>query len=366
MENLKSNKIVKNEVANTFPVPFSISDFRKDVTEVFFHYVRTIAWLSTPKAAMSILNVQPTSDSFDIYDPDQNAFDLDITYENIRDTQFAIAMEQLYEYAFHGRWDASAEDMAYESYFMWVADLVSDAVYSEITGQWGSYGLNIRQHAENCLLVAEIANARNVLEGGESFSYFSKVAISNDSSDREALTIRQMAQLSGMEEMSIRSAANPKRANPLITFNDDGTTKVKLDVAKEWLKLKGKYVPIEIYRSAADIDLTKTKFSSYDDLWLALNAKVLDLAEKEGKENINNKLNAIGLSLEKNILGVYLDIDKESYANEKLLMELAGVLQLPVELFVLRCTEVVALENLKKIQNILKNKLNPSINNEPE
>jgi len=109
--------------------------------------------------------------------------------------------------------------------------------------EWLLRGSNAGLAIFRCRQVVDLANARNILEGGESyFPYFSP---NNMADSNDGLVIRQMALLAAMEEMSIRAAANPKRANPLKTIVEGKNTVILIADARAWLESKGLY-PLEI------------------------------------------------------------------------------------------------------------------------
>jgi hypothetical protein len=351
----KKPTVATDDRISAFPVPFSLDAFRKDILEVFFHYVRIIGWITDEKTASQVMGFASANPGY-LFDPEWSTEDHGLNYERVRGTQFAVALEHLYEFAFFGRRDLSAESMEYESYYMWVSDLVLDAFDSSVSEQWGSYGGMVSEHAKNCLLVAETANARVILEGDEPFSYFNNGKSRVESASEGVLTIRQMALLSGMEEMSIRAAANKKRVNPLKTHALDGGTRIAVDVAKDWLRSKGRYVPIEIYRSAGNVDLSKRGFADYQDLWHALNARCLMIADRDGLDLVKEKLAVLNLRLAPGVSD-YLDIDDAAYANEPLIRLLADLLELPADLLVLRCKETVANEQLAAIGRQIKQAL---------
>lgn len=351
----KKPTVTIDDRISVFPVPFSLDAFRNDILEVFFHYVRIIGWIADEKTALQVMNLEPANPGH-LFNPEWSAKDNGLNYEHVRGTQFAVALEHLYEFAFFGRRDLSAEPMEDEGYYMWVSDLVLDAFESSVSAHWDMYGSMASDHAKNCLVVAETANARVILEGGEPFSYFNNGSGRVESASEGVLTIRQMALLSGMEEMSIRAAANPKRANPLKTHTSDVGTRIAIDVAKEWLTSKGRYLPIEIYRSAGNVDLSKRGFADYQDLWHALNARCLMIADRDGLDLVKEKLAALHLRLAPGI-SEYLEIEDAAYANEPLIRLLADLLELPADLLVLRCKETVANEQLAAIGRQIKQAL---------
>jgi len=154
--------------------------------------------------------------------------------------------------------------------------------------------------------------------------------------------------------MSIRSAANPKRANPLKTYTEDGGTRVNIEVAKEWLKSKGRYVPVTLFYSAGDVDLTKRRFADFEELWFALNARFLMIADRDGLDVMKTKLATLGISVGKGVNREYLDIDELAYADDQLMASLAQMLELPSELLVLRCKEIGATQQLVEIEKQLR------------
>ncbi len=336
--------------AANFPVPFTIESFRKDIANVFLHHLRTVGWMLDPRTAESLIpGLAEDQNCYELF-WEADAEDIGLTYERLRDTTLMKTMEFLYRYAFFGELDASAERMDDESTYTWTSALVYDAANGRLADEWGDNGSFSYQAAGRCLMVCELANARHTLEGGEPF-YFKFGSYGKDSvTGFDCLTIRQMALLAGMEEMSIRAAANKtqKRANPLETFSADGGTRIALDVAKEWLKSKGRYVPINVYWSNADIDLATTRFANSIQLWQALYACFKTFAKKVGEDEANARLAQLSIT---SLISLEIrDLD----AQPDLTMKLAEMLDLPGELLVLRCKEVAAREVLQEIEQSLK------------
>lgn len=366
MVDANNKEVVQEVLPSSFPVPFTLEAFRQDITEVFFYQMRTLAQMTDPKTALRILNIEIEDDRYenDIYDQDNSATDVGVTYDHIRNTTFAVALERLYEYAFYGKWDINAESMGDEGIYMWASGIVCDALRSDVAGIWGAFGWNIESHAKRCVLVAETANARNILEGGENFHHFNDgIKRELDDTDDECegvLTIKQMALLSGMEEMSIRAAANPKRANQLVTVTEYGGTRVKCDVAKVWLESKGRYVNITFFKGQGDLDLAKRKFTSYYDIWLVLTERCKSISERDGDEVTSLKLKSLGVLVMFDLKKTQSKCFREKLINEKMMHDLAEVLELPTELFVLRAKELVANQMLVEVENQLRNASNLS------
>lgn len=344
-----------SEQATSFPVSLTREAFRAAVLDVFLHYIRTISWITDEKTAWAIAGLPAPNDPFSIFDPDDGAAELGLTYEHIRRTDFARAMEHLYEFGFLGRLDESAESMVYESYYTWVSAIVCDAASGYVALEWDSYGASICDSARSCVLVAELANARNMLEGDESFFIGLRVGSAKDKAvGDESLTVRQMALLSGMEEMSIRAAANPKRANALQTHIEDGGTRIAFDVAKAWLQSKGRYVPITRYWSAGEVDLAKRRFTNPGALIEALDARREMIAARDGAEQLNDRLAGLGVPVEKEVDRNYWNIDEPNLHDESLMRTLAELLKLPGDLLVLRTREMLAIQQLSQIERQLR------------
>lgn len=354
MAKTKKAASVRNDHTVSFPVPFTLDAFRKDIVEVYFHYVRTIGWMTDEKTAWAITGVSVPCEAHAFFSPEYTAADLGLSFDSIRNTPFASTLERLYEFAYFGRVDASAEAMEYESTHTWLAAIVCDADNGLVANEWDSYGLNISVSTRNCSMVMELANARNVLEGGESFFYYFGSPQVRSEHSHVSLTIRQMALLSGMEEMSIRAAANPQRANPLQTHSADGGTRVAIDVAKAWLKAKGRYVPIQPYRSAGEVDLVKRGFIDTWQIYDVLDARYQMRVDHDGLEVVCDRLEKLGVSLGKGLNGTHMELEEDAILSESFMRPLAEYLELPVDLFVLRCKEVLAKQQLIRVEREIR------------
>lgn len=356
MAKTKITKTTQTESANTsvsFSAPFSLEAFQEDITNVFLHYVRNIAWMMEHETAAKILNLQPSDQYFHLCNPDLEAADIGLTFEHIRHIEFAKTLQQQYEYAYHGRIDRSAEALEYESIHTWTAALVCDVCNSDVANEWESYGLDIKSKASRCALVAETANARVTLEGGEPFFYSFQSSKEGYLSE-DVLTVRQLALLSGMEELSIRAAANPKRASPLKTMTTDQGTRIDITIAKEWLQAKGRYIPITSNWSAGDLDLVKRRFENFTDLDIALDARFKALVDKHGLEGIASQIAVVGIKVAQGIPGPYMELSSEDFQNDELVHTLARALDLPETLLVLRVKETITKDHLHAIEKAIQ------------
>ena len=342
------------EGVSAYPVPFTLESFRKDIANVFLHHLRTIAWMTDGVSAAKVLGDQAGISVGSILDGDSSAEDAGISYTTIKDTTLAVTMERLYAFAFHGEWNVSSERMEDGSIYTWITALLREANSGAQAVEWCNwFGEGYSESASRCVMVAELANARHTLEGGEPFY----TDFSSSATCFEALTIRQMALLSGMEEMSIRSAAGPKRVNRLQTHSVDGTTCVDLDVAKDWLISKGRYVEIIRRRSTMELDLVKHRFTDAFGLKEALKSHYFAIQAKDGEEAINARFLEAGFPNALRVLDDFIQIDDEECISESLMRAVADALRLPADLFVLRCKEVRAAQRLAFIEMDLRNAL---------
>lgn len=343
-----TTEVLLDQTSSAFPVPFTLDDFRKDVCGVYLHHVRTIAWMTTTQIAATLIPGYESEDAHDLM-WEATPEELGVTYERIKNTTLMKTLERVYRYAYFGELDASYDRMEDESVYTWTCAVVYDAVHGRLALEWFDNGSVTADAADRCLTVCELANARHMLESGDYFYYKFGNYPKDPAVGDGCLTIRQMALLAGMEEMSIRAAANKKqkRANPLETYTDEKGTRVALDVAKAWLQSKNRYVPITVRWSEGELDLTKTRFVARHELWHALTARIRSLAEQQHNEP--GMKAALPCSLDE-----FVDehLDDEQFAGT-----VAEALELPRELFVLRCKEVDARERLHAVERELKAEL---------
>lgn len=218
-----------------------------------------------------------------LWTPDRHPIDFDMAYGDVGTCLFAQAMDQMYDFAYFGIYQTNLpEPMGYETVHTWIAAILIDLEDSRWADEWESYGASVETHVETCLKVCEMANARAILEG-HGFSYMSRTGqFRDDDGDLESLTIRQMALLADVEEISVRAAIRREGPNQLVIFKDERRTLIARDVAKAWLIAKGKYTAITKTGKSA-IDLTADEFTTVAQLQEALiqHAHSLGLGEDE-------------------------------------------------------------------------------------
>ncbi len=337
--------------------PPPLDQYRADVLEVFLFYVRSMAQMTNARAAWTLTGAPPLRDLNDeLLSPELGASDFGLDYSHIRTSRLAEVLEALYQYAYVARIETTvADSMEFGTVFTWITGLVADAARGEVHHEWDAFGGN-KGGADRCLRTAEIANARAVLEGGDGFFYFGDQTIDG------ALTVRQMALLAGMEEMSIRAAANPKRVNALKTYSDQGNTRITRDVAKAWLQSKGRYLPVTLVNSTAPVDLARQRFATVHAFRTMIDTQYERLlAEAKSARRAAAQLKTAGLVWEFGQvwrLGP-ADVVAPDFRDESTVRALAAVLDVPADLLVLRAREAFASQELAAVQRQLEEALKP-------
>jgi hypothetical protein len=333
--------------SGALPVPVTREELESHIVELFVHQVRSIGWMTDADVAWAIIG-RPPVETFRLFDPDVDVKELGVKFSDIANTSFAKAICAMYEYGYMGMIDESSEPFTQESIYSWTSAILNDLVGSSVINEWDSYGPEVFVSARICRDVAELANARSILEGGEGTFYFHSPD-GDFAAGEGALTVRQLAILSGMEEHSIRAAANPKRANPLETYSDVGRTRISLLVAKAWLVSKGRYVSIKRRYGAGDVDLSSTKFNSLEAVASMLDARLNYILLNEGQANELSYLDEIGVKVEKGIDNYCLDLPNEKLSDLGLVRQIAAALKLDADLLELRVREALANEELAKV-----------------
>lgn len=332
--------------------PMTPEQFQDDVTNVFLHYVRTINWMTDPKTAWAITKALPLEYEFELMNPDFNAADLELTYAHIKDTQFARVMHCMYDYAFFGLIHLGEDGLEYEGTAMWTSALLVDAAKGDLGREWDSYGPDIQTRASRLLQVAETANARIILEDVEEGGFYNFASASKDDKGISVrdLNVRQVALLSGMEEMSIRAAANPNRASQLKPVKTEHGTRFEISVVKDWLMQKKRYVPITKRWFVNDFDLMKS-YKSWSEVADGLDKKYNLLGQENGYAGLDEALAELQLKPDHDN-GICLE--KSFFDNETAIRNLARILSLPEDLLLLRVKEAIAFESLRQIERDIK------------
>jgi hypothetical protein len=284
----------------------------------------------------ALIGKQTVARGESLWDPQNVPADFGMAYSDIASCLFAEAIDQMYDFAYFGIHSAEqAEPMGYETVHTWIAAFLIDLEDSRWGDEWEGYGATVATHVTACLNVCEMANARAILEG-HGFSYMSRSRNPEaDDGDLESLTIRQMALLADVEEISVRAAIRREGPNQLVAFKDDRRTLISRNVAKAWLIAKGKYLPIT-KNGKSSIDLATDEFTSVAQLKDALiqHAHLLGLSD-----NVVSKINAF---------------DCGSLRQRALSRRLAEELHLDPNLLSLRFDEADALERLAQARTQMR------------
>ncbi len=175
-----------------------------------------------------------------------------------------------------------------------------------------------------------------------------------------------MALLSGMTEESLRAMANPKRSNPLPTRHEDRSTFVRPEDAKEWLKLKGRYLPLRAkVVEKRLLDLPSRIFRSRDDVLAALDDH-LGVLEATGPsfEPVRAALRAAEphafreqSPIRPKATPVWLALDTDVLDDDVRVRRLGDALGLDGELLQLKVQDLIARERLQHIATRIEAKV---------
>lgn len=327
-----------------------------DLLVVYLYEMRMAAFLAGEgDAAVGYLH-RPLPE-----DPDLTAgpADIGLVFADIAHSDFARTFVTLYDYAYHGLLSSEAEAMGDETGYTRAAARVFDLQWATLPEQ--TLQDEVVPAAERLTQVAETANARHILEGGSEPFYPFRRKRKTTSEKREyepeeasegELTVRQLALLAGMEEMTIRTLANPKREDALQTVNRDGRTWIDIATAKRWLQRKGKYVPVR--RGWGRIDLATARLNCLQDL-----LDLLDTALKQqgdalpgGLPSLKKRLAKASLPVTETGRGLFFDLSPAELVAR--VDALAEILDLPKPLLRLRSREVLAREDLAQVQRELE------------
>lgn len=333
-----------------FPLPFTREQIREDICNIFLFEARKASHLYGPELAPppAFLNGLNFSDWFD---QDHDPKDLEITFDKVSNNQFAMAMEDFFDYGFYAVLFTRIEPMESDTAYTWVAYYLQDCSTSRYLEEWEAYGTEILDSVKRCLYVCELANARLILEGKEAFSYI-RCAAKDEAGLIDELSIRYLAMLAGMEELSLRSAISRKTAPTLEIKKDDRRTYIESDVAKNWLIAKGRYQPVVIGHLSAEIDLTKTRFDSIGEFGNMLYDRLAFIADK----SLNREAVKISISevLSAHQVKDLCMLDFDDLCNDELIESIATLLNLPPALLKIRSKEAALKSRISSCEWELK------------
>lgn len=334
--------------SQALPQPFTLEQLQIDVLNLYLLQLRMTSLFTNDQSIWALAGKTGIKEG-QIWVGDNTVKDFNLTYADIQDSVFARALEQQYSFGFLGFDNLLCEPMEMDTIHTWVAAYLIDMQGSNVASEWISNGADI--DVDRCILACELANARNILEGGESFFPYTSDD-SNKIDEVGALTVHQMALLAGMEDMTIRTAISRKGPNQLKAFKDDRRTLIKIEDAKEWLTTKGRYVPVTRQSFAgAHLNLEKTGFLSIYGFTHAMARRVTYLEEVKPEAKTVEQL--VGLVATAGMKSPSLD-NRDDLLNASLMERVAQILDLPKALFVLRAREAVLREELAQTEAAVK------------
>lgn len=308
-----------------FTLPFTREQLRLDLQNVILVEMRKLRHMSDENAVLPLLEpVHP----FPFWDAGCKPDEIGITYEQVTKFALAAACEDYFDYGFYAVSSTRTESFKWDSIHTWIGAYLMDLSRSSYVSEWdpGEGHEGLQDGIKRCMYLCELANARTILEGGEYFYHFAGLDKDADGGI-DGLSIRQLAMLSGMEEMSLRSYISRKTAPVLEISKSDRKTYIEIEVAKQWLIAKGRYFPVQAGRSSSEIDLTKTSFEHFNAFTSMLRDRFAFMADKSEDRQTYEALVANTLKA-CNIENMYELTEKDAYT-ETLMDQLAVLLDLP-------------------------------------
>lgn len=356
--------------ANTtgFPVQFTKDEFKEDVMELMLLFVQQaqftfLADSSDQSKAIWGLLGSKASEFNGLGVAGETHSDLGLEYSDIEGLSMVQTLMSLYDYGVLGILDPSNGRLDFfDGYENQVSRLCYDINRSAFLQEWANGGLWPQaKAAARSLYVCELANARLMLEGSDEGFFL-------DEREEGFLSVRQLALLSGMTEPSIRtllsrsrkgSAAAATNESALVTVTDGKNVSIAIEVAKTWLRGKGRYVPITYKQSTGSNDLTARKFFSRNEFEREVAARTQFLIDRDGADAVTSRIASTGLVYVQESIGDHptLSVTKIGEAqllDSNLMQRLGAILELPANRFALRAAETVTQEKLRSIDAQIK------------
>lgn len=330
-------KMPKVPVVQALVAPFTVEQLRTDICTIFLLEARRHNHLIDPKSGLKTIGMSDENPR-SFWDFSREASDFDLTFDVVKESPFAAAMLDHFDFGFHAITGTRSDAMEYESEHTWFAAYLMDLSESAYVDEITSYAYCELPHAiKRCLHTIQLSNARCILEGQEPFSYFHRGSSKDDDSASEGeLTIPQLAMLAGIEEMSLRSLISRKTAPILEIRKQDRRTTIDSAVAKEWLKAKGRYQSVRIGRRTAELDLSKTQFRDLNDLLFSLRDRLGVLSDRGQAAR-----EALEVRLQRHDKTALSELSGQDFTNEMLMTDIAEALELPAHWLVYRAQEAL-------------------------
>jgi len=329
--------------------PFTVEQLQEDVCRILVMEARKISQLMFAEKYLELgaLGLATPAGS-DFWNASATPAEAGLPFEMVAGSNFAQAMLDHYDFAFHAIETRRTESMRWDSIHTAIGAYVLSLKDSPYAQEWEGEGDDQLPLAiKRCLQVIETSSARLVLEGQEPFYDFAFEPSSprNDGPSASELTIRQLAMLAGLEEMTLRSIISRKTAPQLVTRKDDRRTYVEVQVAKEWLIAKGKYLPVTRPAFARKLDLNDASFKSVSQLASGLSAHLASMVIDNPDVEVS-----VRAVVEKHGARNLVDFVMTNASLAEQMRELAVALQLPTELLRLRAREADLFSQLSQTE----------------
>lgn len=333
-----------------FPLPFTREQIREDVCNIYLFEARKAAHLYGGQQSAPYPTFLDGLEFSSWFDQDHGPKELELSYEKVSKYDLAMAMEDFFDLGFYAVLFSRVEPMEMDTVYTWIGYYLQDCTKSAYLEEWEAYGATILDSIKRCLYVCELANARCILEEKEAFAYLRSTK--DDEGTYDELSIRYLAMLAGMEELSLRSAISRKTAPVLEIKKDDRRTFIESEVARNWLIAKGRYQPVIIGHLSAEIDLAKAHYNSIDDFVNMLFDRLAFVGDKAAdpaalKQSMSNSLRSQKIE---DLRGMQFD----DLCNESLMNSVADVLDFPAELLKIRAREAALRSRISRCEWELK------------
>lgn len=328
-----------------FPLPFSRDQLRLDILNIVLCEMRRLCHITFHDANFPGFD-NGSFDGCGIWDAGSTPKDIGIYYDQIKDYSITHALEDQYDFAFYAVTGTRSDPLVWDTIHTWIGAYLVDASHSMYVSEWGDGEghSGLIDGIKRCLFTCQLANSRVILEGGEPFYDFSGIGGSKED-DRGGfgeLSIRQVAMLSGIEEMSLRSAISRKTPPVLEIRKDARNTFIEPEVARQWLIAKGRYLPVMKGSTSAELDLSITRFESSAQFQEMVRNRISFMRDKAADgEKFQTELESVLVPCGKPETAFALELRHELLSDAKVMEKLANLLELPVNFFILRAREAV-------------------------
>lgn len=330
------------------PGPTSREQFEADVLLIYFYWARLTALLSSPELGAAWLK-RPPVDSSDLFDPDLGPEEYEMTFADIAEIGFAKYSGWLYDYAVHAIDHASAERMGDETPYTWFSAHVFDLSSATLPEQYtNDSGDSVRAAADRWLVIAQLANARNILEDGESFFHFSRMHGAEDAGGLGDLSVKQLALLAGIDEVAVRAAAGTRQSDPLPIIERGGHSFIPITAAKKWLEKKGRFQPVRVTTNRSEIDLATAEIRSSSDLAVLLDRRIEEIRKYDIDHSVWKRLETAGV-----VRGYGVPLDTLRTLDQGFLASVATELEVDAETLLHRAREAIAKDTLIQVASEL-------------